>query len=86
MDIWIFMWPILVGEPGEFDFLYMNNGDSSFTKITAGPIVKEKGMSLGGSWGDYNNDGWLDLYVTYRDGKPNRLFKNLNGTGFITVS
>ena len=44
--------------------LYKNNGDGSFTSITtAGDIVTEKYTSGGSSWGDYNNDGYLDMYV-----------------------
>src|SRR5207245_1221361 len=33
--------------------------DTTFTKITAGPIVTDKGYSAGGTWGDFNNDGFL---------------------------
>ena len=33
------------------------------------------GVVKGVAWGDYDNDGWLDLYVS-RFGKPNLLFRN----------
>jgi hypothetical protein len=46
------------------DFLYKNNGDGTFTKITSGPVVTDVAQSSGGSWGDYDNDGDLDLFVT----------------------
>ncbi len=44
------------------DFLYMNNGDGSFTKAS-GSVVNDPGWSYGCSFGDYDNDGWLDLAV-----------------------
>jgi len=41
-------------------------------------------MSTGQAWGDYDNDGWIDLYVTDPIGK-NTLYRN-NGDGTFTVS
>lgn len=62
------------------DNLYLNNKNGTFTKITTGDIVNSGGYGSGCSWGDYNNDGWLDLYVT-NDGNKNFLYKNnKNGT------
>ncbi len=62
------------------DNLYLNNKNGTFTKITSGDIVNSGGWGSGCAWGDYNNDGWLDLYVT-NDGQPNFLYKNnKNGT------
>src|SRR5439155_23129255 len=39
------------------------HGDGSFTKVTAGSPVNDGGESLGCAWGDYDNDGFLDLFV-----------------------
>lgn len=62
------------------DNLYLNNRNGTFTKITTGAIVNSGGWGSGCAWGDYNNDGWMDLYVT-NDGGPNFLYKNnKNGT------
>ncbi len=68
--------------------LYKNNGDGTFDSIaTAGEIVTEKYTSGGSSWGDYNNDGFLDMYTSnVNDGfnyLPNSLHKN-NGDGTFT--
>ncbi|MGH9971046.1 MAG: CRTAC1 family protein [Pyrinomonadaceae bacterium] len=58
--------------------LYHNNGDGTFTDVTAKAGVGDIGWGMGVAVGDYDNDGFDDLYVTCL-GK-NRLFKN-NGNG-----
>ena len=41
------------------------NVDSTFIKIIEGPIVTELDASQGARWWDYDNDGWLDLFVNH---------------------
>ncbi|MBA7531335.1 hypothetical protein ES705_23547 [subsurface metagenome] len=68
------------------NFLYKNNGDGSFTKVTTGSIVNDGGNSIGGSWGDYDNDGDLDLFVTngwWDESQNNFLYQN-DGDGTFT--
>jgi hypothetical protein len=67
---------------GPNNFLYRNNGNGTFTKITSGSIVNDGGYSAGCAWGDYDNDGNLDLFVANRAG-PNFLYHN-NGDGTFT--
>ncbi|MDZ7332075.1 MAG: FG-GAP-like repeat-containing protein [candidate division KSB1 bacterium] len=73
----------------QLNFLYRNNGDGTFTKITSGPPVEDQLISGGCSWGDFDNDGDLDLYVaTNTDNandplKNNCLYEN-NGDGTFT--
>ena len=43
--------------------LYHNNGDGTFTDVAERLGVARKGWSTGASWGDYDNDGRLDLFV-----------------------
>lgn len=43
--------------------LYRNMGDGTFEVVSTGPIATDLGISHGGAWGDYDNDGDLDLYV-----------------------
>jgi len=62
--------------------LYHNNGDGSFTKITSGPIVSDLGQSRSSTWGDYNNDGLVDLFVAVR-ANVNFLYMN-NSDGEFT--
>ena len=58
------------------DRLYRNEGDGRFTDVTerAG-VIRADGAGLGVSVGDYNRDGWLDLYVA-NDATPNQLWIN----------
>jgi len=58
--------------------LYRNNGDGTFSDVTAKAGVGDVGWGMGAAVGDYNNDGFTDLYVTCVG--PNHLFKN-NGDG-----
>jgi hypothetical protein len=57
--------------------LYRNNHDGTFTDVTVKAGLNATGWGQGVCVGDYDNDGWEDLYVTYY-GK-NRLFHNQNG-------
>jgi enediyne biosynthesis protein E4 len=58
--------------------LYHNNGDGTFTDVTDKAGVGDVGWGMGVAVGDYNNDGFDDIYVTCVG--PNHLFKN-NGNG-----
>ncbi len=66
---------------GETDFLFRNRGDGTFEDVSqkAGVANPGKLHGMGVVWGDYDNDGWPDLYVT-NDGGPNYLYHN-NGDG-----
>lgn len=55
--------------------LYRNNGDGTFTECAALVGVDCTGFVKGVTWGDYDNDGRLDLYIS-RLGQPNVLYKN----------
>jgi len=59
------------------DALYRNNGDGTFTDVTtaAGINVVPAGNGLGVVFGDYDDDGWIDIYVA-NDSTPNFLFHN----------
>jgi len=55
--------------------LFRNNGDGTFTDVAAEVGLDEPGFVKGAVWGDYDNDGWPDLYLALFD-EPNRLFRN----------
>ncbi len=70
------------GLPGQRDYFYRNKGDGTFEEIgqKSGLGDDNKYFGLGAIWGDYDNDGWPDLYVA-NDGNPNYLYRNnRNGT------
>jgi enediyne biosynthesis protein E4 len=59
--------------------LYRNNGDGTFTDVTEKAGVPGTGYGLGCVWGDYDNDGFPDLYVT-QYGKNVLYHNNRDGT------
>jgi enediyne biosynthesis protein E4 len=64
-------------------FLFRNNGDGTFTDVTAKTGVDNQGgKGLGAVWADFDGDGWPDLYVT-NDMSRNTLYRN-NGDGTFT--
>jgi hypothetical protein len=68
--------------------LYRNNGDGTFTDLAVREGVAHVGFVKGATWGDYDNDGLPDLYLS-RMGQTNVLYRN-QGSGqvprFIDVS
>jgi hypothetical protein len=67
-----------VNAPGA---LYHNNHDGTFTDVTAKSGLNTPCLANGGAVGDYNNDGWPDLYITCLGN--NVLYRN-NGDGTFT--
>lgn len=64
---------------GNFDaenYLYRNEGDSLFTRITEGSLATDRSATLGSSWGDYDNDGDLDLFVSNTLGQASAYYEN----------
>ena len=60
-------------------FLYKNNGNGTFTDVTLASGIITNYYTWGAEWGDYNNDGYLDLFLANTTGY-NQLYKN-NGNG-----
>ena len=68
--------------------LYRSNGNGTFTEVTAAAGLASLSNNRAAMWGDYDNDGYLDLYVVNSGsdpvGKgPNHLYHN-NGDGTFT--
>jgi len=61
--------------------LYHNNHDGTFTDVTQKSGLSRPCLAMGGAVGDYDNDGWPDLYITCLGG--NILYHN-NGDGSFT--
>jgi hypothetical protein len=82
MDVFILGGRLLESIPaGASNRLYKNNRDGTFTDVTAHAGLIDAGWAVGVCVGDYNNDGFEDLFLTYFG--QNRLYRN-NGDGTFT--
>jgi len=68
-------------DPNYWNRLFKNNGDGTFTDVTEKAGVQGSGYSMGVAAGDYDNDGFVDLYITGLN--RNQLLHN-NGDGTFT--
>jgi hypothetical protein len=75
------------GMVGESDMLFHNRGDGTFEEVSkkAGVDDPDRYYGLGVVWGDYDDDGWPDLYVA-NDSGPNYLYHNKHDGTFEDVS
>jgi len=64
------------------NLLFRNNGDGTFTEVSEQAGLKTIWPTIGAAWGDYNNDGYPDLFVSNAMGRS-QLFRN-NGDGTFT--
>jgi hypothetical protein len=82
MDIFLLCGTHLDGDPAEAtNRLYKNNRDGTFTDVTERAGLHATGWANSVCVGDYNNDGFEDIFVTYFG--QNRLYRN-NGDGTFT--
>ena len=73
-------WGERAGPDSPFSHLYHNNHDGTFTDVTLQAGVGNRGgYGMGAAWGDYDNDGFWDLYVT-NIGRSVLYHNNGNGT------
>jgi hypothetical protein len=80
MDLWLYPFS---GDGSAPIRLYRNNGDRTFTDVAPAAGMDSlvtTSTTRGASWGDYNNDGWLDLFVQRRNINHHELWHN-NGDG-----
>lgn len=70
---------------GEGNTLLHNDGNFHFTDVTKKAGINETGVTLGVAWGDYDSDGYPDMYVVNDFGRNTLLHNNGNGT-FTDVS
>jgi hypothetical protein len=85
-------WPdiyVTNSRTGSMNHLYRNNHDGTFTDVAPELGIADvnkpgTGVSMGVVWGDYDNDGYEDLFLI-KWGKP-ELFHNDHGQGFTNVT
>ena len=75
------------GMQGESDLLFHNRGDGTFEEVSkkAGVDDPSRYYGLGVEWGDFDDDGWPDLYVA-NDSGPNYLYRNHHDGTFEDLS
>lgn len=84
-------WPDLyVANDSHPNYLYHNNQDGTFEEIglESGTSYSGAGAeqgSMGVAFGDYDLDGWLDIFITNFDGEANTLYRNLGAKGLADV-
>jgi hypothetical protein len=81
LDIFLLSGTTIEGSPAATNRLYKNNRDGTFTDVTEKSGLKRNGWASAVTVGDYNNDGFDDLFVTYWG--QNILYRN-NGDGTFT--
>jgi hypothetical protein len=64
--------------------LYRNRRNGTFEDVTAASRIVRSGFGMGTCAGDYDNDGWIDLYIT--SAGPNALYKNSGSGTFANVA
>ena len=66
-------------------FLYRNNRDGTFSRVTENPVVNTLGDSWGVSWADTDRDGDLDLLVVNDSGQSDYLLRNNGKNDFTRI-
>jgi YVTN family beta-propeller protein len=75
-----------VSNEGQASHLYRNEGNGNFVEATPAPLTNSGLFGEGVAWGDYDNDGDLDLYLVNGAPTANRLFRNEGGAVFVDVA
>lgn len=70
---------------GNKNSLFHNEGNGTFSKVQ-NAITAEGGQSVGSCWGDYDNDGDLDLFVTNSNATGNFLYRNEGKNDFTKIT
>ncbi len=72
-----------IEEYGRPDKLFRNNGDGTFSDVTEKSKIAGEGHGLSQVWWDFDEDGWVDIYVCNDYDDPDYLWRN-NGNGTFT--
>jgi hypothetical protein len=72
-------------DPRNHSRLYHNEGNGKFVDVAEIAGVQNDRWAKGSAWGDYDNDGTLDLFVSNMEG-PARLYRNLGDGTFLDVA
>ncbi len=80
---------LYIGNAHVANSLLRNDGGFSFTDVTVAAGVGDIGAATGCAWGDYDGDGWIDLFVANRTAEgstvPSALYRNQGDGTFVDV-
>jgi enediyne biosynthesis protein E4 len=71
---------LYVSDEGSNNFLFRNNGDTTFTDVSKASGANHSGLAISSPFGDYNNDGLIDIYIVNLSGKNILLRNNADNT------
>jgi hypothetical protein len=75
----------VTNESNQNENIYRNDGGGAFTKLITGPLLNDGGNTMSSSWGDYDNDGDLDVFLA-NDAGSNALFRNDGNFTFTKIT
>lgn len=70
---------LFVSNPNGLNWLFHNEGSGQFTRVTNAAMGADTATHMGCAWADYDNDGWLDLFIAVNGGQS-QLYHNDGGT------
>jgi hypothetical protein len=73
---------LFVANFGAKPFLYRNQGDGTFVKVVTGALANEFMQASGAAWADFDNDGFIDVFVSQL--QTSGVFFHNNGDGTFT--
>lgn len=71
------------------NFVYINDGAGNFSLDTTSSLANQLGYTFGAAFGDYDNDGWLDIFLanTLGENQTNSLYHNLgSGNNWVKLN
>ncbi|MBL9135377.1 MAG: CRTAC1 family protein [Verrucomicrobiales bacterium] len=85
----LFVTNIRLGQAATRNYLFHNQGNGTFQRLTNNVLTADTGHFTSGTWVDFDNDGLLDLFVAV-DSSPgpgyNRLYRNLGSGNFVRIT
>lgn len=67
------------------NLLFRNIRGQRFERISLGALTTDTGNGLGCAWGDFNSDGFIDVFIPNENGASSVLYQNRGGTNFISI-
>ena len=79
---------LFVGNFNQDRFLYVNNGDGTFTRIITGILITDQTFLISSSWADFDDDGFADVAIPNNGGifQNNSLYRNAGDGSFIKIT